>query len=819
MNPTHPTADWQQLNDRFYRRREVYDMLWGKLDLSKFVIAAAPFGGPIAMVRDERKILVLEENTQPVMQIFTASGRLLSRFMWTHHGLVKMGWTDAELLVCVTENATVIILNIWGAIVKQFTLGAHCQRVGIHDAVIWGSGFVVCANDFQFFEVRDLEEPRPRLFADAGLTDPPSCLACIEVKQSQSRQTEVLVGSSSGTIFTLDASNCVDQLIKNGPIVKMALSPNGKILACFTVSGLLWVVSSDFTKNLSEFDTRSKVPPQQIVWCGADSVIMYWDKILLMVGPHGHWIKYTYEQPLVLVPEVDGVRIVSAEKTEFLQRVPNVTEDIFKIGSTSPSAMLYDAMDLFVKKNPRADENIRLIKSDLQEAVDKCIEAALHEADYAFQKPLMQAASFGKSYLEFYNAERYVEAAKTIRILNAVRHYEVGIPLTIQQFERLTVEVLIDRLVNRRHHLLALKICQSLNMKVDKVMVHWACDKVQSSMDDGEIRAVIVEKLKDIPGISFATIAYTAFKKGKPDLATMLLDYEAKAGEQVPLLLSMQQDELALIKAIESGDTDLVYHVVLHLKRSKSLAEFFKLIRHKKLAEDLFVSFCKQQDLDLLKTYYYQSDLPIESAHVTALEAFKQQDMQSRSLGFRKASALYTEGKDVGFMSKAIEEQERLYREQEEMEARLRTKVIGDSLSDTIYKCFTLGDVKRAQKLKSDFKVSDRCYWWLRVRALGELRDWDQLDKFSKEKKSPIGYEPFADVCIKAKALPEAAPYVQKISDPLRRAQYYVEIGLYKEAADAAYQAKNADVLNLIRSKTHLRDVHAQIDNYLRSLK
>jgi hypothetical protein len=37
--------------------------------------------------------------------------------------------------------------------------------------------------------------------------------------------------------------------------------------------GLLWVVSSDFAKSLSEFATGSKVPPTQVEWCGADSVV------------------------------------------------------------------------------------------------------------------------------------------------------------------------------------------------------------------------------------------------------------------------------------------------------------------------------------------------------------------------------------------------------------------------------------------------------------------------------------------------------------------------------------------------------------------
>lgn len=38
---------------------------------------------------------------------------------------------------------------------------------------------------------------------------------------------------------------------------------------------------------------------------------------------------------------------------------------------------------------------------------------------------------------------------------------------------------------------------------------------------------------------------------------SQLLDFEARSGEQVPLLLKMKRSQLALSKAVESGDTDL----------------------------------------------------------------------------------------------------------------------------------------------------------------------------------------------------------------------------------------------------------------------
>lgn len=57
--------------------------------------------------------------------------------------------------------------------------------------------------------------------------------------------------------------------------------------------------------------------------------------------------RYTYDGAFVIFSEDDGARIVSDTKCEFLERVPDVVEDIFKIGSTHPASMLYDAYDSF----------------------------------------------------------------------------------------------------------------------------------------------------------------------------------------------------------------------------------------------------------------------------------------------------------------------------------------------------------------------------------------------------------------------------------------------------------------------------------------
>ena len=96
-----------------------------------------------------------------------------------------------------------------------------------------------------------------------------------------------------------------------------------------------------------------------------------------------------------------------------LRSILAATEDVFKIGSTKPGAILYDALEHFEvvhslnshgatilcsytysrivqRQSPKAAESIRSIKMELIEAVDTCIEAAGHEFVTSRQKTLLK---------------------------------------------------------------------------------------------------------------------------------------------------------------------------------------------------------------------------------------------------------------------------------------------------------------------------------------------------------------------------------------------------------------------------------------------
>ncbi len=400
-------------------------------------------------------------------------------------------------------------------------------------------------------------------------------------------------------------------------------------------------------------------------------------------------------------------------------------------------------MDQLDKRSPKADDNIRLIQSNLAEAVDTCVKAAGYEYSIHWQKQLLRAASFGKSVLDLYNSDDFVEMCETLRVLNAVRFYEIGMPISYEQYVRLTPEKLVQRLVNRRDYLHALRMSEHLRLPPERIYVHWASQKVRvSAEDEDSICQSIVQKLNGKQGVAFEEIARTAYDEGRGRLATKLLNYEPRAANQVPLLLQMEEGEIALDKAIQSGDTDLIYYVLLHIRGKLPLAAFFRVINKRPVATALVESSARAQDTELLKDLYYQDDRRLDGAYLIFRQALPHKDTQTKIDKLKIAQKVLQDSKDHALESKAIEDAGKLLRMQEALTKELPESFTGLSVNQTIYKLTRLGYGSRAKKMQTDFRVGEKTFWWLRLRALVARRDWGELEEWGKSnRKSPIGWE------------------------------------------------------------------------------
>uniref|UniRef100_A0A4W3IMZ5 Vacuolar protein sorting-associated protein 16 homolog n=1 Tax=Callorhinchus milii TaxID=7868 RepID=A0A4W3IMZ5_CALMI len=717
-------------------------------DFSNCLITAAPYGGPIALMlnamRKERS-----QSLRPVLEIYSSSGALITSFPWKSGLVVHIGWTASEDLLFIQDDGTVLIYDIFGTFKRHFSMGNEVLQNRVVEAKVfhsvYGSGVAILTGAFRFTCATNIDDLKLRRLPEIpGLQDSPTCWVVL----MQDRQTRIILANGKD-LYILDNASCIAVTPPNlGPqvcaITQIAVSFNYKWLALFTDDGNIWMalVMVFFCESVSRC-TRSKSTNP--------CVVGIWDKLLLVVGSSKEKIKFHLDEEVHLVPEIDGVRIIGASRHEFLHEVPPACQDVFKIASMAPGALLLEAHKEYEKESQKADEYLREIKDQnlLFEAVQQCIEAAGHEYEPEMQKTLLRAASFGKCFISNFPPDMFVRMSRDLRVLNAIRDSTIGIPLSYPQYQQITMEVLIDRLVLRRLYPLSIKICEYMKISefkgASRILAHWACYKVQQKEEpDDSIARVINDKLGDTPGISYSEIAARAYDCGRTELAIKLLEYEPRSGEQVPLLLKMKRSNLALHKAIESGDTDLVYTVVMHLKNEMSRGDFFMTLQNQPVALSLY--------------------------------------RQRHSI------------------NSVTEEQIKLLRYQSRMQKDTGKTYLDYSLHDTVYNLLLDSKLKQAEQLYKDFKIPDKRFWWLKISALAEKQDWEELEKFSKSKKSPVGYMPFVEICVKHHNKYEAKKYVTKVS-PEQKVKAFIMVGDLDQAVETATERKNENELNMILLK------------------
>ena len=559
----------------------------------------------------------------------------------------------------------------------------------------------------------------------------------------------------------------------------ISVSFNNKHIAMCTNNGILWMGSICLRTKYCEFNTGRVEMPKQMEWCidaddpfKAEALVLTYPSILLVVAINGDSNVYPYSDPAIfLIPEMDGLRVLTKGYHEFLQKVPKCVSNIFAISTSEPSSFLFESHRRFCERSHRSDEYLSLILDNIDSAVSECIEAAGNEFDTETQKSLIRAAHFGKGFIKSHNPDNYIRTSRILRALNSVRKEDIGIPLTINQFLHLTPIVVLDRLVFRKHYGLAIEIAKHLSLSESRILEHWAYHKIMYEKNDSEIIMKIAEKFRDPTalGISFCTIAKKAEEVGKTKLAIQLLELEPNQSLQVPLLLKLNENKKALLAATQSGNTELIYMVLMQLKETTPLSRFQMIIREFPLAQNLYKKYCHINNTSLLSDIYTQEDDFMALAEMSLKESHKTHSKLDLSLteitnNYKKAH------RDVE--SELCDDQKKLMKQQKLLEEKYARAFYGFSLHDTVKELLILGDIKCAEKVRNDSKMSDKHFWYLRIDVLASNYQWEELEKFAKSKKSPVGFEAFVEVCLRARNLNEAKKYISRCRDDKKIAWY-----------------------------------------------
>ncbi len=347
------------------------------------------------------------------------------------------------------------------------------------------------------------------------------------------------------------------------------------------------VISTNFETKVLDFDTSdgSNDLPHNMEWCGEDSVVLHWKNLgVLMVGPYGDWLRFPYENVdhVHLSAEMDCCRVLTDQSVEILQRVPPNTANMLRIGSIEPAAMLLDASDAFMAGSPASDEAARAIVRTglLMDAIDICVDAAMKEFDVGMQKRLLRAASYGmhfdykdgnvsgsggssggmrgasgQDYKEQKTrpsevALRFVDAAKKIRVMNALRDPAVGFVLTVSQFDSIGPNGVIARLIATKRPALAtflgtyLQLDESVRAyaRAARAAAYVATDpsKSDSSTTDGAIKILNTDVKSPLMNRgAYATVALAANHAGRQGVANLLLTLETSVADKVPGLTAI----------------------------------------------------------------------------------------------------------------------------------------------------------------------------------------------------------------------------------------------------------------------------------------
>jgi len=168
------------------------------------------------------------------------------------------------------------------------------------------------------------------------------------------------------------------------------------------------------------------------------------------------------------------------------------------------------------------------------------------------------------------------------------------------------------------------------------------------------------------------------------------------------------------------------------------------------------------------------------------------------------AGNLLSDLKEHASDAKALEESIKLLSIQSALERDIFEEIfIGLSVNDTIFKLIRLGFQAKAVKLRPDFKVPEKRYWWLRLRGLVAKREWAEIEDWSKTRTSPIGWEPFFNECLAAGNTKVASSFIPKCKNLTvpERINMWVQCGMVVKAGEEAFKNKDYAALETLQQK------------------
>ncbi|GEQ68874.1 hypothetical protein JCM33374_g2543 [Metschnikowia sp. JCM 33374] len=938
MSLSNPSLSWQKLQDVYYNIRTCYEELeWDLEDLhSNYRVAVSKNATLVALASR----FVPHPN---VITVYSLSGTKLWSLVYnssTRDHIVDFAFYEERLCVVLANNKVRIYTDFFGTfdeyscvdeavemssvsgpansdtadfkyVITNLEDNSTEEPLHVVETAVWGRFLMLryidhlSFVDLSTFVVYDVPFPSlqpTKIHSMCLLKAEDSTLSCI--------MSYDLTIYSVQCDFASSTYEFTDEHLTDGPFTVMSASANGQLVALLNAqTPRIFVTTKHFDKMLLEYDTSNESSlPFMMKWAGNDAIILSLRDEIKLIGPSQKSISFFYDiiddEHLdfdkvvsgnldtdlaftipIITTETDGLKIITRNKVEFLSRVPAASVNLYSVGSTHPSYILLDCVDKLASQASKADSNISLLNSEgaLVDAINGCLNAALDEFSPVLQKAILKAASFGKIYVASgFNADNYLKVLNTLKVLNQIRSPEIGLFLTHTELTEIGWPSVIQMLLTRSLHLLALTIVELLDLQDCKpaIFTHWCCCKIRTepSLADIDLFRIVSKKLlsardNDATGgpvrnyIPTAEIFNVALQEGRIDLCKLLVNLEPSSVLRITQLLKIDEVDLALIKCFQTCDYDLCVLILRHLKKTLSAVEFQRVLNQNELVEvlsggsvndllkddeikqffqeNLFISgnlignLWKQStakyDRELLEEFYKNGGM---NTDLNLLQLKSYQESQVEESEASQFSDIYqSQKKELTRLASNKKLKSIIQPELDTLELRYRLSntfqqsfFADKSVIDIIKKLIKMNQIKPAAKVVKEFRVSSEKFWNLVLEIYCKSKDFDRLNKFivdsnssSSSYKSPIGFEVIVETCLAYECPKDyVSTYISHCTESshTQKAKLYMRNGDMGGAAEEAFNNKDQELLRIIQKSLNPEDgnVSDAITSYLNRL-
>ncbi|ODV80882.1 vacuolar protein sorting-associated protein 16 [Suhomyces tanzawaensis NRRL Y-17324] len=905
---SNPSLRWQKLHDVFYSHVTVYESLNWSVDnlYLNFKVSISPNGTLIALASK----FVPHPN---VIDIYSINGNKIWTVVYNsrpEEHIVDFHFRDEELCLVLSNRKiryyhdfkgsfeeydftkeAIKLDNIGDSIAKDDPTGENVVITNLEnneieevyrilDSKIWRDFLILRLQNR--FVVINLTQLKTYEISLEGY-DSSKINSFEAIHENENNSQFVLLFSYDKTIISshIDINSMtfkfIDNMLTDGPFNQILPSPNGKLISL--VNNKIYVINNKFTNILLEYNLLNESHlPYQIAWCSNDAICISLKDEIKLIGPNQNSVSFFYdideeEEDFdidlilndttttdgdlsftipILLTQSDGLKIITSSSVEFINKVPDSQINLYQIGSSSSSSILLDCIDKLSNHASKADTNISLLKSDnsLESAITECLEVVLEEFDQTWQKKILRAVSFGKTYfgddgLNSYDSSHYLKTINLVKILNQIKTLDFGIFLTYGELLNIGWESFFKMLLNRDQYLLSLKIMDllHLNQFKDMVYIHWCCYKVRKEMNlsDAELLKIISNKLysfsnsNEIPDakkrnyVSVEQITDAAYEEGRITLCKLLIDFEPSIQKKISQYFKYDETELGLIKAFQTGEYDLIKFILLHLQKELSISQFFKVLNQNEIKNELkslvenkgafpitgdlighfWLQSIGKQHSKLMETYFIQQDKTQELG-ISRIKSFLKKnqsksndtyyaDYKSRLLksisrvGMRRMNKIYQRELEVLELQKKLGE------------TYMTNFFLEKSLNDILIKLIKMNQIKACKSIIKDFNIASEKLWILVLNTYTSSKDFDKLYQFAiglktanLTPKSPIGFKPFVDAGFKFNA-PKShiSEYIKNCTNLKysERIELFIKNNDLESAANEAFKNRDVDRL------------------------